>query len=166
MKFVVKQVKPAIGKHKDKVCYQAKSVPGRIIGLEEVVRDISEMSSLTTGDVRNALDRIGYYLRRELSGGNTVQLGSIGTFKLQAGGKQVLTAEEVDASTIRKPRVQIFMGSDLRGAVDQVRMVLHNPFTRTETPSGSSKPSGSGSAPSTPGGSSSTKPGGTGSGDF
>lgn len=163
MKFVVKQVTPAIGKHKDKLCYQAKPVAGRIIGLEEVVRDISEMSSLTTGDVRNALDRIGYYLRRELSGGNTVQLGSIGTFKLQAGGKQQLKAEDVDASTIRKPRVQIFMGSDLRGAVDQVRLEVLNPFTRTETTS--SKSPGAGTSPST-GGASGSSSGGTGSGDF
>lgn len=71
-----------IGKHKGKTMYYAQVDKPRVIEYEDVIKDIAEMSSLTTGDVRNAIDRLAYYLQRELTEGNTVKLGQIGTFRV------------------------------------------------------------------------------------
>ena len=74
-----------VGKHAGKTMYYAEAQKSKVIDFEEVIRDVAEMSSLTTGDVRNAVDRLAYYLKRELAEGNTVRLGQIGTFRLYVG---------------------------------------------------------------------------------
>lgn len=130
MNYNVAQVVPGFGKYKGQTRYYAKPVPTRKINFEEVVSDISEMSSLTTGDVRNAIDRIAYYLRRELAAGNTVQLGQIGTFSIVATSKQVGTKEEVNASIINRPRVQLHMTATLRSAARSLQLSVNNPFAK------------------------------------
>lgn len=130
MNYNVAKVVPAFGKYKGQTRYYAKPVPTRKISFEEVVVDISEMSSLTTGDVRNAIDRLAYYLRRELSAGNTVQLGQIGTFSIIATSKQVAKQEEVNASIIKRARVYLHMTASLRSAARSLQVSVNNPLVK------------------------------------
>ncbi len=153
MKFTVKQFKATIGKAKGQQVYQAKAKNIRTISLEEVVADISEMSSLTTGDVRNALDRIAYYLRRELTAGNTVQLGTIGTFRMSIAGRYVQDAKQANATSLRRPRIRLIPGRSLREAVEAVRTEVDNPFiSRTAEQSGTGAPANPSGGSNQPGG--------------
>lgn len=137
-----------VGKLKDKKVYYAQAQKARVIGFEEVVRDISEMSSLTTGDVRNAIDRIAYYLKRELTAGNVVQLGQIGTFSLTAYGRCLTDPTEVDALSVRKPKIKVHINKYLRGAIDAYSVSVYNPYRRKDEGggSGATLPGGSGGA--------------------
>lgn len=161
MKFVVKQTKAVFGKAKGQMVYQAIQQPGRTISSEEVIRDIAEMSSLTTGDVRNALDRIAYYLKRELSAGNAVQLGTIGTLRPSAGAKYVDDLKAANATSVRRPRIQLIPGLSLRQAISQTKIQVDNPYVVTQ-PEGTATtaPSpGSSSSPSSPSGGGTGSPG-------
>ncbi|KGN71937.1 HU family DNA-binding protein [Porphyromonas sp. COT-239 OH1446] len=130
MDYSIKKKVMPIGKHKGKTMYYAEANRGRVINFEEVVADISEMSSLTTGDVRNAIDRIAYYLKRELVAGNTIRLGQIETFKLVARGAYKEDPIEVDADTVKKPRLRIIANGYLRSAANQFRVNVDNPYRR------------------------------------
>lgn len=135
-----------MGKYKDQKVYYAQAQKSRLIDFDEVVRDISEMSSLTTGDVRNAIDRIAYYLKRELTAGNVVQLGQIGTFSLTAYGRCLTDPTQIDAHSVRKPKIRVHINKYLRGAINEYSVSVHNPYRRKDESagSGSTLPGGSG----------------------
>ncbi|MDO4692769.1 MAG: histidinol phosphate aminotransferase [Porphyromonadaceae bacterium] len=146
MIFNLKSKTMPFGKYKGQTMYYAHANKGRTISFEEVVQDISEMSSLTTGDVRNAIDRIAYYLRRELMAGNTVQLGQIGTFQILANGRYVTDPSLVDATTVKRPKLKIIANNYLRSAVDGYRVMVDNPYKKKGQPAPPSTiPGGSGS---------------------
>lgn len=134
MKYNVAQIVPKMGKHKGQTRYYAKPTPTRKIGFEEVIRDISEMSSLTSGDVRNAIDRLSYYLRRELAAGNTVQLGQIGTFRIIAASRHVEHEEQVTTAIIKRPRILLHLTKELRSATRELQLSVHNPKAKGEAP--------------------------------
>lgn len=130
MEFSLREKIMPIGKHKGKKVYYAEAHRPRVINFEEVISDISEMSSLTTGDVRNAIDRIAYYLRRELSAGNTIQLGQIGTFKLSVGSKYHEKPTEVSADTLKRPKLRIIPNSYLKSSANLLKVNVDNPYRR------------------------------------
>ncbi|WP_043894619.1 HU family DNA-binding protein [Porphyromonas gingivalis] len=141
-----------IGKHKDKTMYYAQVDKPRVIEYEDVIKDIAEMSSLTTGDVRNAIDRLAYYLQRELTEGNTVRLGQIGTFRVSVPSKYVETEKEVNASILKKPRIRFYINNTLSAVADNIRLAVYrngqkvDDTTSPSTPSegGGEQPGGSG----------------------
>lgn len=155
--FTVVKTVLRIGKDKGKERYFAKPDKPRVVSYEDAIRDIAEMSSLTTGDVRNAIDRLAYYLQRELSEGNTVQLGQIGTFRVSAQGKYIEHAQDVHAGTIKPARIQFVLNNYLKSALGKLRYTVDNPFTRKTKPS-----EGSGSGQS---GNSGSQSGDSGSGN-
>ena len=127
LNYIVSKVLMKIGPKKGKTMYFAKADKPRIITFEEVIKDIAEMSSLTTGDVRNAIDRLAYYLHRELAEGNTVQLGQIGTFSVQAAGKQMEKEEDVTAATIKTPKIRFYLNAYLHESMKSLRFSVNNP---------------------------------------
>ena len=90
-------------------------VSGAKISFDQLCEDVAEQSSLTSGDVKNAMDRLIYCLSRYLSNGQGVDCGDLGSFRvsLRSSGSDV--AENYDASTMmRKPKVNYTPGKKLR----------------------------------------------------
>ncbi|WP_373818573.1 HU family DNA-binding protein [Porphyromonas loveana] len=114
-----------IGKHKGKTMFYAQVDKPKVIEYEDVIKDIAEMSSLTTGDVRNAIDRLAYYLQRELTEGNTVKLGQIGTFRVVVPSKYVETEKEVNASIIKKARIRFYINRTLTAVAENIRFAVY-----------------------------------------
>ena len=114
-----------IGKHKGKTMYFAQVDKPKVIEYEDVIKDIAEMSSLTTGDVRNAIDRLAYYLQRELTEGNTVKLGQIGTFRVAVPSKFVEKEKEVNASILKKAKIQFYINRTLSSVAENIRFAVY-----------------------------------------
>ncbi|WP_314080230.1 HU family DNA-binding protein [Hoylesella pleuritidis] len=131
LNYIVSKVLMKIGPKKGKTMYFAKADKPRIITFEEVIKDIAEMSSLTTGDVRNAIDQLAYYLHRELAEGNTVQLGQIGTFSVQAAGKQMEKEEDVTAATIKTPKIRFYLNAYLHESMKRPPLFGEQPQGET-----------------------------------
>ena len=142
-----------IGKHKGKTMYYAQVDKPRVIEYEDVIKDIAEMSSLTTGDVRNAIDRLAYYLQRELTEGNTVKLGQIGTFRVAVPSKYVETEKEVNASILKKPKIQFYINRTLSAVAENIRFAVYRNGQKVDTTTSPSTPSeGGGEQPGGSGG--------------
>ncbi len=114
-----------IGKHKGKTMFYAQVDKPKVIEYEDVIKDIAEMSSLTTGDVRNAIDRLAYYLQRELTEGNTVKLGQIGTFRVAVPSRYVETEKEVNASILKKAKIQFYINRTLSSVAQNIRFAVY-----------------------------------------
>ena len=74
----------------------------------ELASEVAERSSLTPGDMYNALNNLMPVMRRHLLNGCAVNLNGLGTFTIvsKSNGKGVNTEEEVNASQITGLRIR------------------------------------------------------------
>ncbi|WP_329903763.1 HU family DNA-binding protein [Porphyromonas pogonae] len=117
MNFNLSKSVAKVGQNKGKVVYFAKPEKVRTISFDEVVTDISDAGSLTVGDVRSAIERLSYILRRELLRGNSVCLNDLGTYRFSFGSKQHTDPEKVDSSSVKKPRLVVAKSKAMRQAL-------------------------------------------------
>ena len=68
------------------------------VGTDQVAREIAELSSLTTGDVKNVIDNLVTVVARHLQASESVTLSGFGSFRytLNKAGEGVEKAEDVN----------------------------------------------------------------------
>lgn len=84
--------------------YAASRLTGKR-GLKELSKDLSEVSSLSAGDVQNVIANLIEQLPKWLMQGNSVKLDGFGTFRLSFSSEGVETEEEVNAGLIKDVRI-------------------------------------------------------------
>lgn len=99
------QLKSKDGKKKWHPCLVKN---GEIISTRTLGLEAAEKSSLTTGDMMNAVECLFSSMKRYLQNGYSVRLDGVGTFTLiaKSNGNGVETFEEVNASQISNLRVR------------------------------------------------------------
>lgn len=76
------------------------------VGFEKIAEIISETSTLSAGDILNALRQLETVVTWQLLQGNPVELGDLGKFYFKISAKAVNTLEEVTAETITRKYVR------------------------------------------------------------
>lgn len=73
------------------------------VSLSELSKEVAELSSLSTGDVKNTIDNLITVMTRHLQSGESVTLDGLGNFTLsfKSNGNGAETAEEVSPSNAR-----------------------------------------------------------------
>jgi predicted histone-like DNA-binding protein len=93
----------------------------RTITLREIVEDITAMSTLTKGDALNAienfLDLIPKYIRK----GHIVNLGQLGTFRINISSNGLDIAEKVTAYSIKGSRVVFSPSAEMKMKLAELR---------------------------------------------
>ena len=143
-----------------KLLYYPRVVRVGNVSTDQVAREVAEYSSLSPGDVKNALDNLVTVLTRHLQASESVTLDGLGTFRLtmRSAGRGVEKAESVSASQAslmvrftpaftRDPNGRTATRSMLTGARCK-RFDLANDPTAPEEPAGPAKPT----VPEKPGG--------------
>lgn len=71
--------------------------------LNQLSREVAELSSLSTGDVKNSIDNLITVMTRHLQSGESVSLDGLGSFtpSLRSRGKGAESAEEVNVTNAR-----------------------------------------------------------------
>lgn len=137
--YSVVKKKMTIGKNKGQTMYQAQRNPSGKLTLSAVEEQIVEATSLSRGDVRNAIASLAAIVNRSLLAGVSVDLGDLGSFKVEANGKMVATEKEVTASSIKKPQIRYYPKHTMRQSAQQVPIsVLHKDGSVISSTSGSS----------------------------
>ena len=85
---------------KAKKWYAQPNLTGRRT-LKDLSKDISEVSSLSAGDVQNVISNFVEQLPKWLMEGDSVKLDGFGTFRLSFSSDGVSTKEEVTANQIK-----------------------------------------------------------------
>lgn len=139
-----------IGKNKGNTMYYAKPIEARSLSREAIETQIVEKTLMSRGDIRLALTSFAETICWALSEGLNVDLGDLGTFKVEAFSKFEANEQNVSASSLRKPRVRFFPRKKLTEAARRVSISVKGLQGTTERTS-TSESTGSGTGTSTSG---------------
>ena len=89
------------------------------VSFDSLCEEVAEQSSLTSGDIKNCMDRLINCLVRHLKEGRSVDCGDLGSFRINIRSTGAETPEAYDAATMmRKPSIQYYLGKKLRDMQD------------------------------------------------
>lgn len=92
-----------IANKEGKKLYHPQVVTIGNVSLNDLSKEVAELSSLSTGDVKNTIDNLITVMTRHLQSGESVSLDGLGSFtlSLKSTGKGSETADEVSPSDAR-----------------------------------------------------------------
>lgn len=89
------------------------------VSFDSLCEEVAEQSSLTSGDIKNCMDRLINCLVRHLKEGRSVDCGDLGSFRINIRSTGADTPEAYDAATMmRKPSIQYYLGKKMRDMQD------------------------------------------------
>lgn len=92
-----------IANKEGKKLYHPQVVTIGCVSLNDLSKEVAELSSLSTGDVKNTIDNLIIVMTRHLQSGESVSLDGLGSFtlSLKSTGKGTESADEVSPSNAR-----------------------------------------------------------------
>ena len=105
IEFEVKSKTQPIGKRKGQTVYYAQPVSQQHLTNKMVVDRIVRETSLSAGDVSNALISLGAIVRDALELGQSVDLADLGSFRIIVPAKMMDTEAEVTADSLKAPKI-------------------------------------------------------------
>lgn len=162
VEFEIKSKVQPLGKRKGQTVYYAMPKSKQKLTYKMLLEYIVNETSLSYGDVSNALISLSNIVSRSLKQGMSVDLADLGMLRLSIPPKMMDTPEEVTAKgALKKPRIIFSPKQSMREAAEKVECVIDRSRIT---------PASSATTPETPGGGTTTDPetpgtGGTGSGD-
>lgn len=107
---------------KEKKWYASPKLTGKR-DLRSLSKDLSEVSSLSAGDVQNVIINLIDQLPKWLMEGNSVKLDGFGTFRLSFSSNGVATKEEVTASNIKEIYILFEADEEIKERVKKTKVV-------------------------------------------
>ena len=96
----------------DAKLYYPQLVHNGRVEFETFCDEIAEQTSLTTGDVKNCVDRIVHNIAHHLREGRSVDCGDLGSFLLSLRSAGAATKKDYDVSELmRKAKVMFYPGT-------------------------------------------------------
>jgi predicted histone-like DNA-binding protein len=127
---LVKKKDLSPGAADDDRLYYAQAKSTRTCSFEELCEEAADTSTLSSGDLKLAVDRVLRTLVKSLGKGEVVHMGELGNFQLLASSRGAVTAEEFSASHLKRPHLLFRPGAKLR---QMIATVAYERFTVKET---------------------------------
>lgn len=99
------------------VAYYAQMGPTNAMTFDDVAEEIEKMCTVTDADIKAVLMGLETSVISALKRGQTVRLGSLGSFRPTLSSTSAETAEKVTASNIKRVRCRFTPGSKLANAL-------------------------------------------------
>jgi predicted histone-like DNA-binding protein len=100
--------------------YYAVAKSAGVSGVDKICKLISARSTVSSADVKAVFDSLAWAMDLELSSGNVVRLGELGSFHLSISSPGMENRKELNAGKIRKARIIFTPGAVLRDTRDGV----------------------------------------------
>ena len=142
IEFQVRSKKMTIGKNKGKTVYYASPKAKQHFTNKMVIDRIVRETSLSAGDVSNALISLGAIVRDALLMGASVDLADLGSFRVMVTSKMIENEIDVCAETLKKPKIVFTPKQQMREAAKNVELSVDNPKRKKKKEEGK-KPGGS-----------------------
>ena len=139
IEFEVKSRKLNIGKRKGQTVYFASPKSNQHLTNKMVVDRIVRETSLSAGDVSNALISLGAIVRDALLLGSSVDLADLGSFRVVVPPKMMDKEIDVTAETLKSPKIVFTPKMQMRAAAKAVELSVDNPKRKKKK---DSKPGG------------------------
>lgn len=127
IEFEVKSRKLNIGKRKGQTFYFASPKSNQHLTNKMVVDRIVRETSLSAGDVSNALISLGAIVRDALLLGSSVDLADLGSFRVVVPPKMIDKEIDVTAETLKSPKIVFTPKMQMRAAAKAVELSVDNP---------------------------------------
>ena len=98
--------------------YYAKAQASGVIDINELAEDISYATSLTDGDVLNAIRAPIKQMCKHIEAGRIVRLENFGSFQAQVRSKGTESSELFTPSNIQKVHIQFRPGKGIKGTLE------------------------------------------------
>ena len=89
-------------------------VSGDLVTFEELIEEVGDSTVAGSAGVKAVLDRLNVVMARHLRNGRRVNVGELGTFRLNFGSQGVVGSDNFNTGLIREPRVRFLPGKALR----------------------------------------------------
>ena len=132
IEFEVKSKKQTIGSKKGQTVWYAQPKSVQKMTNKMVVDRIVRETSLSAGDVSNALISLGAIVRDALLMGASVDLADLGSFRVIAPPTMVDNEIDVTAATLKTPKIVFTPKMQMRDSAKSVELVVDNPKRRKQ----------------------------------
>ncbi len=132
IEFEIKSRKQTIGPLKGKTVYYAMAKNKNYMTLDAVCQQIVDETSLSYGDVMNALITLGRLVCRGLKMGFNVDLGDLGSFRVYFPSKMSEKETDVTAASLKTPKVVFTPKAKMREAAKTAEVSVNNPKRKEE----------------------------------
>ena len=142
IEFEVKSRKLNIGKRKGQTVYYASPKAKQHFTNKMVIDRIVRETSLSAGDVSNALISLGAIVRDALLMGSSIDLADLGSFRVIVPPKMIDNEIDVCVETLKTPKIVFTPKMQMREAAKNVELSVDNPKRKKKKKEGK-KPGGS-----------------------
>ncbi|MCD7722035.1 MAG: DNA-binding protein [Prevotellaceae bacterium] len=125
LEFLIRYKESNLNGTKGETVYYAEPKSTHWTETEEVLDTIVDATSLARGDIKNAITSLAEVLANELSMGRCVDLGELGTFRLEVRSKYERSPEDVTVEdTLKMPRIVFYPKRRMLRKVLKVKMSI------------------------------------------
>lgn len=130
LKFEIKSKVSPLGDRKGQTVYYAQPIAQSKLGIETLKKRIERETSLTAGDVQNALTSMSHIVCEALSEGRNVDLGELGSLRLVVPSKMMNTKDEVTVTkALKTPKIVFTPKQAMRDAANSLQMAIEKDST-------------------------------------
>ena len=104
--------------------YLAVIKRGKKVQMEDIYKDITDLSSLSRGDIKNTIDNFMLVVGKYFKDGRSVDMEEFGEFQVNRRSKAMDSLEEVTSKTIKTPSISFRMGKELKRIMEETPKVL------------------------------------------
>ncbi len=125
LEFLIRYRKSSLVTNKGETVYYAEPKSTHWTETEEVLDSIVGATSLARGDIKNAITSLAEVLASELSKGRCVDLGELGSFRLEVRSRYESSPEDVTVEdTLKVPRIVFYPKRRMLRKVLKVKMSI------------------------------------------
>ena len=104
--------------------YLAVIKRGRKVQMDDIYKDMTDLSSLSRGDIKNTIDNFMLVVSKYLKDGRSVDMGEFGEFQVNLRANAMDTLDDVTAKTIKTISISFRMGKELKLLMEETPKVL------------------------------------------
>ena len=130
LKFEIKSRLATLGDRKGELLYYAYPITQDKITIDTLLKRIERETSLTAGDVQNALTSMTHIICEALSEGRNVDLGDLGAIRLVVPSKMMDKKEDVTVTkALKTPKIVFTPKQAMKDAAKSVSMAINKDST-------------------------------------
>lgn len=105
--------------------YYAKAQANGSVGIDQLAEEIAYSTTLTDGDVLNAIRALVKQIKQHIREGRIVRLEALGSFQAQLSSSGAGSAEEFTPALIRGIKIQFRPGNSIREILNPTVLKFH-----------------------------------------
>ena len=136
LEFEVKSKVQPVGERKGQTVYYAQVKSQQKLTNKMLIERIVRETSLSEGDVKNALISLSNVVCEALQLGMSVDLAELGNLRVSVPSKMMDTEKEVTAKdALKTPKIVFTPKQKMRDAANKVELSIDRGTTKSDTPS-------------------------------